>query len=96
MDTTLVGFGCGRCLTVKPAAYHPDACFDCGARFDRGAALALVRVTVDVGMAGIAIAPDVDFVGEWSVERQVAIVEAVAKLFDEDDDALRPVDGGEL
>lgn len=102
---TTIAFCCGRCLDVKRAHYEPDACFACGARFDRGAPLAMLGIEIVVGATvdrvgvgvGVSAAPRerVDFLGEWTVEtREIAL--AKFGVVEDQDAPGRAVDVGKL
>lgn len=74
MGAELIAVACGTCSTVRGCHFVPDACFGCGARFHRGAPIALV--SFDLGIrasgAGVAVSPtlDAEFIGPWSAERR--------------------------
>lgn len=77
MGAELIAVACGTCSTVRRCHFVPDACFGCGARFYRGAPVALV--SFDIGLrasgAGVSVSPtlDAEFVGAWSTERRAEI-----------------------
>jgi hypothetical protein len=75
MDDELIAHACRNCRDIRATHHVPDACFQCGARFDKGAGVALVRLALDVETIGgtlrVAPAYRVDFVGTWRPEERV-------------------------
>lgn len=69
---------CGTCLDSTEAHHSPSACFrGCGARFDRGAPLALVMM--EISRDGPAVTPtyEIDFRGTWSLDMRASVREAL-------------------
>jgi hypothetical protein len=72
-DTDLIAAGCGSCGRVSGCHRTPDACFSCGARFNRGAPVAVLWL--DLGEQPkepnvISIRPtlEAEFRGAWTQE----------------------------
>lgn len=88
-------FVCGTCFDAKPAHYEPTACFSCGARFSRGAPIAVVRLLVPVdGDVPRGAEQRVDFLGRWSFDARSLAMLRIAVGHEDDDTALDAVDGG--
>jgi hypothetical protein len=83
-DDDVFAFACGRCCAVAEAKHRPHACFRCGARFDRGAPHALVRVDIDVDQLSleIVIAPHIEYRGHWTAGAELLVRDEVEALLD--------------
>lgn len=90
--TSTIGYACGRCLVVRKAHYRPDFC-GCGARFDRGAPLAMISVSIEADGMAIDIAPSVELFGDWPRDAADEITAAIAEMLDGDEDSARRADG---
>lgn len=82
MENDAIGYVCGRCLVVREAHHHPDLCFRCGARFDRGAPLAMIHLDVGANALALDILPSIRWHGAWSATAQDVVADAVDRMFD--------------
>ncbi len=84
---------CGVCLESKPAHYEPTCCFSCGARFERGAPIALVTIEIGARSSGGQVfierpAHRVVFRGAWTGEfRDLAMIRIAVGEDDDGPDA---------